>query len=53
MGVSILYPSKQNALDYPSNKPRELLCILLYGLRIILCVQAQHFTEPTWSGSGL
>ena len=51
-GVSILYPSWQNRLAYPSNKPRKLFYILPYGLRIILCVRAHHITEPTWVGLG-
>ena len=52
MGASVLYPSRQNSLDYPCNKPRNLFYIITYGLRIILCVRAHHITESTGVGLG-
>ena len=39
MGLSILYGD-------------SLFYILPYGLRIILCVRANHITEQTWVGLG-
>ena len=52
MGVSILYPSWQNRLPFPSTKPRHLLYISPYALRTISCVRVHHTTEPTRFGLG-
>ena len=53
MGVSILYPSRQNRLSYPSNTPRKLCYILPYGPRLILWARAHHITKPiAWARPG-
>ena len=36
--------------SYTSNSTRKLFYILAYGLRIILCVRANHISEQTWVG---
>ena len=53
MGMSSLYPSRQNRLRHPSNKPRKLFYILPYGPRLILWARAHHITKPiAWAGPG-
>ena len=53
MGVSILYPSRQNILSYPSDEPRKLFDILTYGPRLISWAGAHRITKPiAWAGPG-
>ena len=59
----ICYPSRQNCLGCPSNKPRYFslfihsLYIYIYihfpyVLKTMLCVRSHRIIEPTWVGLG-